>query len=275
MTRTSLNGWASIYKVDSSGNLVSNYSDPRLRAIAVPGAPGVVVRVRKECAPVIAAALTQVHQHVINLSASPRYTVGYNFRKARMASGDSNHASGTAVDMRYDVWTAAHKPFATADQIRAMHAILAHFVTSRGKRIFGWGGDWSAGYLDDMHLEIGQSWEPGVGSFVSVVDVQDVQRRLGIDNNGNIAKPVVVPVTPHRVLRIPPFPGTFHSGVRGPYVKAIQVGLRAHGYKVLADGYFGAQTKACVVDYQKRNKRLGTADGIVGPMTYKDLARPI
>jgi len=260
---TSLNGWS----------VIASSSSPLLRVIAIPGTTK-KVRVRAEIAPVMAAALSLVHEHVINLN--PGSTAGYCYRQARAANGFSNHASGTAVDMRYDVWTAAHKQFATPSQIKAMHSILDQFRTTGGKRIFGWGGDWSAAFLDDMHLEIGQAWQPGVGSFVSTVDVQNVQKRLGIDKDGNFVKkaPAVSTGTHLAVVvhRVPPFPGAFKVGAHGPYVKALQTGLNQHGYKLVADGKFGAQTKAAVVAIQKKNRKLQPADGIVGPVFYKTFA---
>ena len=67
-------------------------------------------------------------------------------------------------------------------------------------------------YCDEMHLEIGQAWEPGVGSFVSAVDIADCQKKLKIDNNGFFAKaaPVVkIPVKQPAIHAIPAFPGNF------------------------------------------------------------------
>lgn len=258
----------------SGWEAIPNESDGRLRHIHVPGTvKGVTVRT--ECAPVFAAALSQVNQHVIPLNPGP--LDGWEYRQARAANGLSNHSGGIAVDFRYDVWTAEHKQWATPDQIRTMHAIMDHFRTTGGKRIFGWGGDWGANFLDPMHLEIGQAWEPGIGSFVSVADVLNVQKRLGIDNNGNITKTPVIPSPskPHPVLAIPPFPGAFKLGAHGPYVKAIQLGLIAVGYKLVVDGQLGPQTNSCLVAWEKKNPKYGKADGIVGPMTYKALAKPV
>jgi hypothetical protein len=254
----SLNGWAQI----------TSSASPSLRAILIPGTHH-TINVRRECAPVFAAALAQVNLHVIALDAGP--VDGWVNRQARTGAGLSNHASGTAVDFRYDVLKADHKRHMTGAQITAMHAILAHFVTSKGKRIFGWGGDWKVGtFCDEMHLEIGQDWEPGVGSFVSAVDVVDVQKRLRIDANGNIAKPVVVP-KPAPAPKVPAFPGNFHVGAHGPYVKALQKGLVGLHYRLAVDGQFGPQTKAAVVDYQRRHHQKQT--GIVTAALYKTVAR--
>jgi peptidoglycan hydrolase-like protein with peptidoglycan-binding domain len=122
-----------------------------------------------------------------------------------------------------------------------------------------------------MHWEIGQAWEPGVGSFVSSTDVQDVIKRLGLTVNG-ARKPVVVPPvkTPHPTIA--PFPGAFGFGAKGAFVVSLQKGLVKRGYKIVVDGAFGPQTKAAVIDVQRRVPKLGPADGIVGPLTYKTIA---
>jgi peptidoglycan hydrolase-like protein with peptidoglycan-binding domain len=83
----------------------------------------------------------------------------------------------------------------------------------------------------------------------------------------NIAKPITPPV---HVPTIPPFPGKFGIGAKGDHVKAIQKGLG-----ITVDGVFGIKTKLAVVAYQKRHPLLWPYDGLVGPRTYKALARPV
>jgi peptidoglycan hydrolase-like protein with peptidoglycan-binding domain len=59
---------------------------------------------------------------------------------------------------------------------------------------------------------------------------------------------------------------TVGQGARGQRVFAIQYLLKARGYKLTADGKFGAATKAAVKNFQKvRHLR---ADGVVGPQTW-------
>ena len=62
------------------------------------------------------------------------------------------------------------------------------------------------------------------------------------------------------------------EGDKGEQVKALQQLLMANGIKLPkygADGDYGAETKAGVIEYQRKNG-LG-ADGIVGPNTWKKL----
>lgn len=63
---------------------------------------------------------------------------------------------------------------------------------------------------------------------------------------------------------------TLYEGDRGAAVEELQTLLRNRGYRsVTVDGYFGAATKAAVIDFQSRNNLV--ADGIVGPKTWAAL----
>ena len=82
---------------------------------------------------------------------------------------------------------------------------------------------------------------------------------------------IVTPVVnPAHIAKVPPFPGKFGLGAKGDHVKAIQLGLR-----IKVDGIFGPVTKAAVVTFQKKRPWLWPADGVVGPRTYKALAKPV
>lgn len=62
------------------------------------------------------------------------------------------------------------------------------------------------------------------------------------------------------------------EGAEGEQVKALQQLLMANGIKLPkygADGDFGAETKAGVIEYQRKVKLA--ADGIAGPNTWKKL----
>lgn len=63
---------------------------------------------------------------------------------------------------------------------------------------------------------------------------------------------------------------TLRQGSRGAYVVRLQNLLRAKGYRIAADGGFGAKTAAAVRDFQ-RKRGLG-ADGVAGPKTWAALA---
>lgn len=62
---------------------------------------------------------------------------------------------------------------------------------------------------------------------------------------------------------------TLRQGDRGPAVIDLQHLLNQNGAKLVADGFFGAVTRAAVVAFQQRKGLL--ADGIVGPRTWTAL----
>jgi peptidoglycan hydrolase-like protein with peptidoglycan-binding domain len=71
---------------------------------------------------------------------------------------------------------------------------------------------------------------------------------------------------------VPPYPGYFSVGSKGPYVKAVQKGLVASGYKLVVDGAFGQQTGAAVRAYRNKHASLRPASAVVDAKTYKMLA---
>ena len=177
---TSLNGWE-----------VLNTRDSRLRTGKVPGTDKFIT-MRDEVLPLFLAVCADINTKVIPISGGLGPD-GYSYRHSEASSGWSNHSSGTAVDNRYDVFKADRLQHATPAQIVASHAILDKYRTSGGKRVLGWGGDWTPGtYCDPMHTEIGQSWEPYVGSPVTIADVRNVIARHRIKPDGTV-DPIIPP----------------------------------------------------------------------------------
>jgi len=266
----SLNGWAA--------------PPARLATGTVPGTKKKVT-LQADVLPLFLAFMSEWHKTVHSIDYPGVYGPdGYELRQARAASGISNHGSGTAVDLSYDWLTSAHVNPMSQAQINAVHKLLDKYVDSNGRRIFGWGGDWSKNYLDPMHVEIAQSWAQGAhGRKTTMQDVKNVIARLKIQPDGTVqglavvpAKPVTTPVVqkpvqkPVLVKAIPPFLGTMKIGSQGDQVKAIQIGLG-----IPADGKFGPVTALAVKKYQRVHPTLWPADGVVGPKTFKMLARAI
>jgi peptidoglycan hydrolase-like protein with peptidoglycan-binding domain len=64
---------------------------------------------------------------------------------------------------------------------------------------------------------------------------------------------------------------TLRFGNSGESVRVLQRLLRSNGYPVTIDGSFGALTESAVRAFQAR--RGLTTDGIVGPVTWRELTR--
>ena len=62
---------------------------------------------------------------------------------------------------------------------------------------------------------------------------------------------------------------TLRKGDRGESVKYLQELLNDHGFALAADGKFGSGTETAVKNFQQKNGL--TADGIVGPATWKKI----
>lgn len=169
----SLNGWPAI----------SSAADPRLRTIQIPGTKR-TIRARRAVAPVLAAFLADWHKEMperLKLNEGP--VDGWVYRKSRFVDKFSNHASGTAVDLRYDVLKPDGKPHMSQTEKKILNNILERYKTADGHRIFANGEWWNS--PDGMHTELSQSWDRGAKRNTTMEDVKEVQKRLGIDKNGN------------------------------------------------------------------------------------------
>ena len=267
----SLNGWGGI----------QSSSDSRLAWGTVPGTKKKVC-LHKDVLPVFLAMLSDINKNIIPLDPGP--LDGWEYRAARTGAGLSNHASATACDFRYDFLKATHKIYLTPAQHNAMHKLMDKYVTSSGKRVFGWGGDWSK-MPDEMHLEGIQSWSPGAkGSNVTIADFQNVIKRLGIKPNGTVGvvKNVINKVTPS------PIPTVYSARVISAAktdpklaagkttfpgnVKIVESALAAE--KLLdtkyVDGAFGTKTVEAYAAWQKKCK-VNVTNGIPDIVSLKKL----
>ena len=170
---------------------------------------------------------------------------GWAYRRIRNGSQYSNHASGTAIDVNAPEHPLGVAGTFSAAQVRKIRAILAAC-----DGVVRWGGNYS-GRKDEMHFEINK--RPG----------DPAVRRLAAKLGGSAPPPPPPPP--------PPASGwpRLRTGSRGFAVKTAQLLLVHAGYRIAADGIFGAGTKNAVVAFQ-RSRRL-TADGIIGPNTWAKL----
>lgn len=98
------------------------------------------------------------------------------------------------------------------------------------------------------------------------VSIQAVSR-ADLSNWPWSVTPVPVPISPM------PYPGTpLHVGSHGSNVRILQRRLNERGKAITADGIFGHQTHAVVMQFQQEKHLL--PDGIVGPKTWSALWKP-
>lgn len=212
--------------------------------------PGTSVRInlrRGDVSVVLLYFLKQFNDTVQPLRQSD--TGGYNPRSIIGAGSRdiSNHASGTAVDVRWNDHVMGKHGTFTAAQIKAIRTIL-NFCEG----VIRWGGDYS-GRKDEMHFEINASL-----SKVSAL----------ADKIRNGGKPVVTKPAPS-VSTV-----NLQKGSRGPLVKHLQNRLN-HIFpaysRLQEDGDFGPKTEAVIKEFQRRTRLQ--ADGVVGPKTKAMLKR--
>lgn len=162
---------------------------------------------------------------------------------------DSNHMSGTAVDVNAPQypWGLRTMP---RERIAKVRALLARY---RG--VIYWGADWNR--ADEMHYQLGV--RPGDARLVALA--ADIRGgRFGVND----------PLTP-------PAPGrpVLAEGASGDDVRALQAHMN-HVFPryshLVVDGQFGPATAAVIREAQRR---AGIAvDGVVGPATRKAILWP-
>ena len=169
---TSLNGWTAI-----------KYSmDPRLRSIKIPGTTR-SVRVARCAAPLFAAFMRDWNREMPpRLRLNPGPVDGWNYRTSRLTTGLSNHSSGTAVDVRYDVLKADNKQHMSAEETNTLKAILARYVTTDGHHVLANGYAWKS--CDEMHTELSQGFDVGAKRDTTPADVAQVIKLLNIKKDG-------------------------------------------------------------------------------------------
>ncbi len=97
-------------------------------------------------------------------------------------------------------------------------------------------------------------------------------RAKGVLNKDDAATPSIPippPVQTTAAGQAPPYPGMLHTGSQGVSVTKMQQRLNDLGASIVVDGKFGNGTRQAVIAFQ--NKKGLTADGLVGPATWKAL----
>lgn len=223
----SQNGW----KVDRS-------------AIAQYTIPGTSVRInlRKGDASVVLLWLAGEYARLVE-PLTQADTGGFVIKGIEGGRSLSNHASGTAMDLRWN----KHPMWVRGTFSAEQRATIQHLL-SMLDGVVRWGGNYVS-RADEMHFEV-------VASAAKLKAVADKIRA------GTLGK-----ATP---LKYPPYPG--HVLKRGMTnnndVRAFQAKMQARGWRRMKpDGDFGPVTEDLVRQFQ-REKKL-TVDGLVGPKTWK------
>lgn len=186
----------------------------------------------------------QFHKRVEPLRQSD--TGGYNPRSVIGGVSLSNHASGTAIDVRWRDHPIGKVNTFNAEQRKEIRAIL-----KACDGIVRWGGDYK-GRKDEMHFEI-------VASPSAVARVADKIRK------GTIGKAVATPA--------PKDPSNDYP-LTAAQVRKLQSELNRvfPAYKdtpLRVDGKPGLKTTNAIKEFQRRSGL--TPDGIPGPKTRAEL----
>lgn len=230
----SQNGW----RVDRSA--IAQYTIPTT---------SIHINLRKGDASVVLLWLAgQYNTHVEPLTQAD--TGGFVIKGIEGGVSLSNHASGTAMDLRWNKHVMGRRGTFTASQVATIRRLL---TLTEG--VIRWGGDYVS-RADEMHWEV-------VGSASKLKAVADKIRAgtLGaVDHPSHAATPK--------------YPGhELHKGMNNNKdVRTFQAKMKARGWRRMSvDGDFGPITLDLVRQFQ-REKHL-TVDGIVGPRTWAAIWR--
>ena len=167
--------------MNKTGNgwpVVDNQSSKELVVIRVPGTgtPGIPLRVQRDCAPVLAYVASLVHKNVSDLSKGNKPGVqdegGYNLRKIDGSSSYSNHASGTAIDLNWQLFPMFKRKMNKKQRTAALA------IEQELKEVIRWGGSYSRSRVDEMHWEIKDG--------VSKSEIKAFIKKLGLRKDGTI-----------------------------------------------------------------------------------------
>lgn len=172
-----------------------DYDDPGLATGVIPGTTRKVT-LAKPVLPLFLHFLAAWNKEMparLKLDRGP--VDGFEPRQSRQSSGFSNHASGTAVDLRYDVLEADNQRHMTDAELVILKRILARYRTKDGHPVLSNG--WSWGNTDEMHTELSQGWDVSAKRYTTLADVQEVTKRLGIkpDGTSTVVSQVVGAIT--------------------------------------------------------------------------------
>jgi hypothetical protein len=185
----------------------------------------------------------------------PQEAWAYNVRNIAGSSLPSLHSYGIAVDLDskanpYVPWSGWHQTMFTPDQIAAVDAI----VTTRGVRVWKWGGHWRPD-ADLMHFQIDCHPDELRQGIVGQSAVRhDTKTVSEIASTKRAAVKVDLPY--------------LRKGDKGAPVRSLQALLSTRS-SLEVDGSFGKNTDTAVRALQAAAAL--DVDGVVGPDTWRAL----
>lgn len=167
-------------KSENGWPVIESQSDRNLTVIRIPGTgtPGIPLRVQKDCAPLLAYVASRVHKEITDLRKGnkPGKTQdegGYNYRKIGNSNRYSNHSSGTAIDLNWQLFPMFKRRMNKKQRAAAL-ALEAEL-----SEVIRWGGSYRPSNVDEMHWEI----RPGV----TKAEVKAFIKAKGIRKDGTIS----------------------------------------------------------------------------------------
>jgi len=225
---------------------------------AVPGIPALKLPVRSGIATLILKGWVSWFHHNVERLDNARGFTDEGAWTLTNDVGNSNHLSGTAVDLNWSdhPFRVSYAGFTQAEINK----------TREGLKLFEgtiwWGQDWNSP-KDPMHFQLNYP-EGDARNAAFATKLRDGY--LGIWNGQQVPPPLPPSATDTTLLL---------RGSTGEQVKRLQQGLKtvfpSYAGHLDVDGDFGPQTEAAVREFQKRVGLL--ADGIVGPLTREALAK--
>lgn len=166
--------------------------------------------------------------------------------------GNSNHLSGTAIDINAPQW-----PWGYRTMPAALVAKISRLVDSYNGTVY-WGRNWNR--ADEMHFQVG---------------VPEGDNRLNAIVGRINGSPVTPTIPASNEVPNGSWNPTLQYGSAGAAVAELQRDFNRifpsyPGMPLAVDGDFGPATRAAVTEFQRR---VGLEmDGIVGPQTWTKLA---
>jgi hypothetical protein len=238
-----------------SQNGFSANNSALMASFTVPSAP-VRITLRKGDTSVILLYVAEMFHKTVE-PLRQKDTGGYNPRLVRGSKTIiSNHASGTAEDLNWQLHERGKRGTFSAAKVKAIRKILA-FCEGAVR----WGGDYKSAPVDEMHFEI-------VGSPSLVARIADKIRawRAGASTVVAAVKAAATAATaPAWPKGTPSFHASAHPKCSVTVLKW-QTRMAARGWKITKDGRYGPRSADIARQFQ-REKHL-TVDGLLGPQTF-------